>query len=115
MIESKRSGVSADNVYEPRLWYYDLLLFTADNEIQRVSKSTLDDDDNTQQTDEEEDEMNQAESTSQSQVIIAYHSFTCIYKYLIVQNNKKKMRYTNILMLKAGKVQDFILKLYNVN
>ena len=32
--ESKRSGLSAD-VYKPTLWYFDLLLFTADQDIPR--------------------------------------------------------------------------------
>jgi hypothetical protein len=31
--ESKRSGLSADDVYKPTLWYFDLLLFTADQDI----------------------------------------------------------------------------------
>ena len=30
---SKRSGLSADDVYKPTLWYFDLLLFTANQDI----------------------------------------------------------------------------------
>jgi hypothetical protein len=39
--DSKRSGLSADDVYKPTLWYFDLLLFTADQDIPRKSKSNL--------------------------------------------------------------------------
>ena len=31
--DSKRSGLSADDVYKPTLWDFDLLLFTADQDI----------------------------------------------------------------------------------
>jgi hypothetical protein len=31
--DSKRSGLSADDVYNPPLWYFDLLLFKADQDI----------------------------------------------------------------------------------
>jgi hypothetical protein len=31
--DSKRSGLSTDDVYNPTLWYFDLLLFTADQDI----------------------------------------------------------------------------------
>jgi hypothetical protein len=39
---SKRSGSSADDVYNPTLWYLDLLLFTTDEQNPRKSKSNLD-------------------------------------------------------------------------
>jgi hypothetical protein len=39
--DSKRSGLSADDVYKPTLWYFGLLLFTADQDIPRKSKSNL--------------------------------------------------------------------------
>ncbi|XP_023722064.1 uncharacterized protein LOC111872416 isoform X3 [Cryptotermes secundus] len=42
--ESKRRGASGDDVYKPTLWYFDLLLFTADQENPRKSKSSLDED-----------------------------------------------------------------------
>ncbi|KAG8431585.1 hypothetical protein GDO86_018089 [Hymenochirus boettgeri] len=32
---SQKSGSSADDVYVPRLWYFDLLLFTVDQEVPR--------------------------------------------------------------------------------
>jgi hypothetical protein len=31
--DSKRTGLSADDVYKPTLWYFDLLLFTVDQDI----------------------------------------------------------------------------------
>jgi hypothetical protein len=39
--DSKRSGLSADDAYKPTLWYFDLLLFTADQDIARKSKRNL--------------------------------------------------------------------------
>jgi hypothetical protein len=30
---SRRSGAGTDNIYEPTLWYYKLLMFTKDQEI----------------------------------------------------------------------------------
>jgi len=39
--DSKRSGLSADDAYKPTLWYFDLLLFTADQDIPRKSKNNL--------------------------------------------------------------------------
>lgn len=38
--QSKRSGASADEVYIPTLWYYDLLLFTKDEEAVTDSLSS---------------------------------------------------------------------------
>ncbi|XP_068202902.1 uncharacterized protein [Palaemon carinicauda] len=40
---SRRSGAGEEEVYVPKLWYYDLLLFTADQEIPRDSTSNLQD------------------------------------------------------------------------
>ncbi|XP_074027710.1 uncharacterized protein [Leptinotarsa decemlineata] len=40
--KSKRSGTGADDVYVTHLWYYDLLLFTNDQEMPRESVSNLD-------------------------------------------------------------------------
>ncbi|PNF41957.1 hypothetical protein B7P43_G14649, partial [Cryptotermes secundus] len=55
--ESKRRGASGVDVYKPTLWYFDLLLFTADQENPRKSKSNLneqakdvDGDDDSQET-----------------------------------------------------------------
>ena len=45
VLDSKHSGISTDDVYEPWLWYYDHLTFIADEEIQREGKSSLDADD----------------------------------------------------------------------
>lgn len=41
VIKSKGTGTSPDDVYEPSLWYYELLLFTADCEIVRKGKSSM--------------------------------------------------------------------------
>ncbi|XP_069837156.1 uncharacterized protein [Dendropsophus ebraccatus] len=43
---SKRSGAAADEIYQPRLWYYDMLSFTNDHEHSRDSSSTLETEDN---------------------------------------------------------------------
>lgn len=39
--DSKRSGSGADEIYATHLWYYDLLLFTKDQEMPRESVSNL--------------------------------------------------------------------------
>jgi hypothetical protein len=39
--DSKRSGLSADDIYKPTLCYFDLLLFMADQDIPWKSKSNL--------------------------------------------------------------------------
>lgn len=41
---SKKSGAGADEVYKPHLWYYDQLLFLADQEAPRESVSNIEDD-----------------------------------------------------------------------
>jgi len=41
VMESQRSGFSKDDIYVPTLWYYDLLLFTKDQEIPTDSISNL--------------------------------------------------------------------------
>jgi len=41
VMESQRSGSSKDDIYVPTLWYYDLLLFTKDQEIPTDSISNL--------------------------------------------------------------------------
>lgn len=41
VMESQRSGSSKDDIYTPTLWYYDLLLFTKDQEIPTDSISNL--------------------------------------------------------------------------
>jgi len=41
VMESQRSGSSKDDIYVPTLWYYDLLLFTQDQEIPTDSISNL--------------------------------------------------------------------------
>ncbi|KAI5696493.1 hypothetical protein M8J76_014590 [Diaphorina citri] len=41
---SMKSGASADDVYKPNLWYFDLFDFLADQDIPRISHSNDDDD-----------------------------------------------------------------------
>ncbi|XP_069831036.1 uncharacterized protein [Dendropsophus ebraccatus] len=41
---SKRSGAGADEIYVPRLWYFDLLSFTRDQETPRTSNSNAGED-----------------------------------------------------------------------
>jgi hypothetical protein len=38
------SGMSSEQVYEPHLWYFDLLSFTVDQETPRKGKSSMDSD-----------------------------------------------------------------------
>lgn len=44
VVQSKRSGTATDEVYQPTLWYYDLLLFTMDQEIPSPSMSNIEED-----------------------------------------------------------------------
>ncbi|KAM4034815.1 LOW QUALITY PROTEIN: uncharacterized protein ACNLHF_021515 [Anomaloglossus baeobatrachus] len=39
--DSKRSGAAAESIYVPRLWYFDLLMFTRDQEMPRQSMSII--------------------------------------------------------------------------
>lgn len=41
VLASKKTGSLQDDVYEPNIWYFDLLLFTADQESVRKSVSSL--------------------------------------------------------------------------
>lgn len=43
VLESQRSGSSLDSIYTPTLWYYDLLLFTKDQETPTDSYSNMGD------------------------------------------------------------------------
>ena len=40
-MASTRSGKGADDIYVPTLWYYDLLLFTKDQDIPSASVSNI--------------------------------------------------------------------------
>ncbi|CAH1968461.1 unnamed protein product [Acanthoscelides obtectus] len=42
--DSMRTGSGADEVYHPKLWYYDLLKFVEDQEVSRNSRSNISDD-----------------------------------------------------------------------
>lgn len=41
LISSKSTGKGLDDVYEPTLWYFDLLMFTIDQETARKGASSL--------------------------------------------------------------------------
>lgn len=56
MEESKRSGAGSEEIYTPTLWYFDLLLFTIDQELPTPSISNIG---------EEETENSMEEGTSQ--------------------------------------------------
>ena len=43
VVDSKKTGSSAEESYEPNLWYYDILSFVIDSETPRSGKSNLDD------------------------------------------------------------------------
>ncbi|CAK1597851.1 unnamed protein product [Parnassius mnemosyne] len=42
---SQRSGSGKDDIYIPKLWYYDLLQFLTDQEVPRSSRSNISKDD----------------------------------------------------------------------
>lgn len=41
-VRSSMSGAGSDDVYVPKLWYFKLLKFLSDEEVIRVSRSSLD-------------------------------------------------------------------------
>lgn len=41
--DSMRTGSATDEVYHPKLWYYDLLKFVEDQEVPRNSRSNISD------------------------------------------------------------------------
>lgn len=41
MIESQRSGAGSDEIFKPRLWYYEHLLFLQDQELPRKGISNM--------------------------------------------------------------------------
>ncbi|XP_031327378.1 uncharacterized protein LOC116158689 [Photinus pyralis] len=66
---SKRSGSSADEIYTPSLWYYDLLLFTTDQEECRETLSScVDIQDESEKTggDNEENELESELSSTEA-------------------------------------------------
>lgn len=66
--KSKRSGESSDNIYEPSLWYFNLLMFTADQEEPRKSISNVE----PNETDEEtEIEVSLLEHTYFKRIIVS--------------------------------------------
>ncbi|XP_075059405.1 uncharacterized protein LOC142144440 isoform X1 [Mixophyes fleayi] len=70
---SKKSGATGDDVYIPRLWYFDLLKFTIDQEAQTQSISSFSDTYDVRQEEENTDDSLESvgEGTNLSQVIIA--------------------------------------------
>jgi hypothetical protein len=77
--ESLRSGVGADDIYEPRLWYFELLLFTKDQEVpvaRTESRKSLSNEEEEGEEEEEEEDDPDAESMenqqTQPQVRICY-------------------------------------------
>ncbi|CAK1585405.1 unnamed protein product [Parnassius mnemosyne] len=50
---SQRSGSGKDDIYKPKLWYYDLLQFLTDKEVPRSSRSNISTDD--EETNDNED------------------------------------------------------------
>ncbi|VEN57575.1 unnamed protein product, partial [Callosobruchus maculatus] len=47
-----RTGSGADEVYHPKLWYYDLLKFVEDHEVSRNSRSNVSDYEESENEDE---------------------------------------------------------------
>ena len=82
---SKRSGTSADEVYTPTLWYFDLLLFTIDQELPTESVSNMTETqtenfatEETQQSDIQEECEDDGSELNNTQVSVFVGSF--IYK-----------------------------------
>ncbi|XP_031333976.1 uncharacterized protein LOC116163988 [Photinus pyralis] len=54
--DSMRTGSGADEVYHPKLWYYDLLNFVEDQEVSRNSRSNISDDEESENEDKSQAE-----------------------------------------------------------
>ncbi|XP_074030039.1 uncharacterized protein [Leptinotarsa decemlineata] len=61
-----KSGAGADDIYQPHLWYYNLLLFLTDQETPRETKSNIDEDDISASTMEEIDSQTNSLQSPQS-------------------------------------------------
>ncbi|KAF5280657.1 hypothetical protein FQA39_LY05305 [Lamprigera yunnana] len=49
---SMKSGAGTDNVYSPKLWYFDLFDFRGDHDVPSTSSSNLDDEDGSEMDEE---------------------------------------------------------------
>lgn len=78
VIESKRSGAGEEDIYSPTLWYYDLLLFTVDQEIPSTSISNIEE----EVFEEENNENENEEGTSQR---------------ILLENNTENTRLSTLL------------------
>jgi hypothetical protein len=71
--DSKGTGAGAEDIYEPALWYYDLLLFIAQSEIGRKGRSNYDDNND---SDNVAREMNEASRISLINILLSWPYFT---------------------------------------
>lgn len=68
--DSKRSGMGADELYVTHLWYYDLLLFTKDQEIPRKSVTNLDENRGNESGSEQEAAEDESEVSEMQYLVI---------------------------------------------
>lgn len=68
---SKRSGSSTDDVYVPSLWYFDLLLFTKDQELPTASISNIPNTEDNQILEEDDLEQDQEASVGFSEELVS--------------------------------------------
>jgi hypothetical protein len=78
--DSKGTGAGAEDIYEPALWYYDLLLFTAQSEIGRKGKSNYDDNSD---SDIVAREMNDVSRISLINILLSWPYFTHFYVFSV--------------------------------
>ncbi|KAI4467816.1 hypothetical protein MML48_2g00009272 [Holotrichia oblita] len=71
--EAKVSGAEADEQYEPHLWYFDLLLFTSDQELPRGRKDNLGDDSEKEMETDNDVEKENTDTLNKIHYIFAYY------------------------------------------
>lgn len=76
---SKTSGAGTENVYTPKLWYFELLEFTIVHELPKASKSSLP----SASTDVNEDMEPQEEDDTEDQIFDAPESEVSVTIYAI--------------------------------
>lgn len=80
MKTSQKSGAGTDDIYKPKLWYFELMMFTADQEMPRQSLSSIQKDgtsDLRSTISEENKDMETERATETTQVRIMIHIY-CI-------------------------------------
>lgn len=95
VAESMRSGTGVDDIYVPTLWYYDLLLFTSDQDIPTASISNMD-------ADELEAGCDNGAENNESQILEEHNNERESEEDISVQQNKNETGVKNSILKQAS-------------